>query len=185
MTITRDPIRDMHQAMGIKDSLKDIGAELADHSKQEFAAERSSLEELFPYIMIASEKMSARAISRWFKDEKMIPISAASVSKAIREQGRYCGLIYKRALVGANWLAHEFALDADDILTNRDLVRGEKIGTPYNQWMTGSQEEQSKAREIYKNGLSLLDEWDGLPDEIRNLCIEKCINNKPKGENEK
>lgn len=178
--ITRDPIRDAMKLAGIKETLKDVGKDLIDHAQQEYDTQRSTLEELFPYIMIASKRMSARAISRWFSDEKNIPISAASVAKAIREQDRFCAQIHARARVGADWLAKRFDMDADDILANRDGVRGQKIGTPYNKWQMGSKEEQDQAQEIFNNGLAHLREWDELPEEIRKLCIEKCITN-PKG----
>lgn len=183
MTITRDPIRDMHRELGIKDSLKDIGTELVDHSQQEFTAEKSSLEELFPYIIIASKTMSARAISRWFEEKKNLKISAASVAKAIREQDRYCELIYKRAHVGADYLAGISSLKADAILTNQNRAY-ELLNEEYNRKLNGTDEERARAAALI-TGIKMLNEWTGLPEEIRELCIETCITNKKKGTDEK
>jgi hypothetical protein len=183
VTITRDPIRDMHRELGIKESLKDIGTELVDHSQQEFTAERSALEELFPYIIIASKTMSARAISRWFKDEKNIPISAASAAKAIREQDRYCELIYKRARVGADYLAGISNFNPDAILVNQN-GEWKTINSEYETKLNGTAEEKARAAALI-TGMKMLNEWNDLPEEIRNLCIEKCITNKKKGRDEK
>jgi hypothetical protein len=184
VTITRDPIRDMHRAMGIKESLKDIGAELADHSHQEFTMERSSLEELFPYIMIASKKMSARAISRWFEEKKNLKISAASVAKAIREKDRYCAQIVNRAKAGAEYLSKVSEFDPDAILTGEN----DEISTleirARNLMHDPSEEDREKMERLF-TGVRMLDEWTGLPDEIRTLCIETCINQKPKGEDKR
>lgn len=180
MTITRDPIRDIHRLMGLENSLQGIGEELVEHSRQEVIAERSAIEELFPYIIIASKKMSARAISRWFTDQKNIPISAASVAKAIREQDRYCELIYKRARVGADYLANLSAFTPDEILADqRDEWK--TILSEYETKLNGTAEEKARSKELII-GIKMLNEWTGLPDDIRELCIEKCITNKTKGE---
>lgn len=183
MTITRDPIRDLHKAMGIKDSLKDIGAELVDHSQQEFTAEKSSMEELFPYIMIAAKTMSARAIGRWFEDKKNLKISAASVAKVIREQNRYCDLIYKRARVGAEYLAGISDFTADAILSNQNKEQ-DALHNEYREKLNGTDDEKARANALIV-GIKMLNEWTDLPEEIRNLCIEKCITNKQKGKDAK
>lgn len=183
MTITRDPIRQAFKELGIKESLTDVGAELVDHSQQEFTAEKSSLEELFPYIILASKTMSARAISRWFQEKKNLKISAASVAKAIREQDRYCGLIYKRSLVGAEYLASISDFTADAILANQNKEQ-KSFHDEYLQKLNGTEEEKARAEALII-GIKMLNEWNYLPEEIRLLCIEKCITNKKKGKSEK
>lgn len=183
MTITRDPIRQAFKELGIKESLKDIGAELVDHSQQEFTAEKSSMEELFPYIMIAAKTMSARGISRWFEDKKNLKISAASVAKVIREQDRYCELIYKRARVGADYLASISDFTADAILADENREQ-KTLSDEYLKKLNGTEEERARADALI-TGIKMLNEWNGLPEEIRNLCIEKCIKNKQKGKDAK
>jgi len=160
-----------------------VGAELVDHSQQEFTAEKSSLEELFPYIILASKTMSARAISRWFQEKKNLKISAASVAKAIREQDRYCGLIYKRSLVGAEYLASISDFTADAILANQNKEQ-KSLHDEYLQKLNGTEEEKARAEALII-GIKMLNEWNYLPEEIRLLCIEKCITNKKKGKSEK
>ena len=178
----RDPIRVSLGKLGFTDSLKDIGAELVDHSEQEFTAERSSLEELFPYIIIASKTMSARAISRWFEEKKNIKISAASVAKAIREKDHYCWLIYKRSLAGAEYLSGISDFTADAILANQNKEQ-KSFHDEYLQKLNGTEEERARAAALI-SGIQMLNEWNDLPEEIRNLCIGKCITNKQKGTDE-
>ena len=183
MTITRDPIREMRKLAGIEETFQDIGKDLIDHSKQEVVSNRSSLEELFPYIVIASKRMSARAISRWFEQTKNLKISAASVAKAIREKDRYCDLIFKRAQTGARALATVTDFSEEEILLNIEHVRGTVLSDYHEKWR-GDDTSKQLAEEMITR-MNKLDEWIGLPEEIRNLCIKKCMRTKTKGEDGK
>ncbi|HTY88794.1 MAG TPA: hypothetical protein VMB80_15100 [Candidatus Acidoferrum sp.] len=67
-------------------SLTDVGQKLVGHSKSaEFSANRGLVVELFPFIFEASERMSARAISRFLQDEQNIKLSAVTITKALNE----------------------------------------------------------------------------------------------------
>jgi hypothetical protein len=67
-------------------SLIDVGQKLVGHSKAaEFTANRGLVVELFPFIFEASERMSARAISRFLLEEQNIKLSAVTITKALNE----------------------------------------------------------------------------------------------------
>ena len=67
-------------------SLIDIGQKLVGHSKAaEFTATRGLVTELFPFIHDASERMSARAISRFLQKEQNIKLSAVTITKALND----------------------------------------------------------------------------------------------------
>lgn len=67
-------------------SLTDVGQKLLDHSKQaEFTARRGAVVEMFPYIFIASERMSARAISRFLETEFGIKLSSVTITKSLKD----------------------------------------------------------------------------------------------------
>ena len=67
-------------------SLIDVGHKLVDHSKStEFTASRGLVIELFPFIFEASERMSARAISRFLLEEQKIKLSAVTITKALND----------------------------------------------------------------------------------------------------
>lgn len=65
--------------------MADIGKELADYAKNEadFSAQRGRIEELFPYIWIASRRMSLRKISEWLEKAKGVSLSANTLSRAM------------------------------------------------------------------------------------------------------
>jgi hypothetical protein len=67
-------------------SLIDVGQKLVGHSKStEFTANRGLVVELFPFIFEASERMSARAISRFFLEQQDIKLSAVTITKALND----------------------------------------------------------------------------------------------------
>jgi hypothetical protein len=67
-------------------SLIDVGQKLVGHSKAaEFTANRGLVVELFPFIFEASERMSARAISRFLLEQQNIKLSAVTITKALNE----------------------------------------------------------------------------------------------------
>jgi hypothetical protein len=67
-------------------SLIDVGQQLVGHSKSaEFTANRGLVVELFPFIFEASERMSARAISRFLQEGQNIRLSAVTITKALND----------------------------------------------------------------------------------------------------
>jgi len=70
--------------------LADVGDRLLEYSKEgDFTAQRSLIGELFPYIFLASRRMSARAISRWLETEEGIKISDVAVARALRNSKKH------------------------------------------------------------------------------------------------
>jgi len=66
--------------------LVDVGQKLVGHSKSaEFSANRGLVVELFPFIFEASERMSARAISRFLQEGQNIRLSAVTITKALND----------------------------------------------------------------------------------------------------
>lgn len=66
----------------------EIGNELIKASKESSSA-RGLVEELFPYIYVASKRMSVRAISRWLDETRNIKISHVSISKALKNSDKH------------------------------------------------------------------------------------------------
>ena len=86
----------------------DIGLKLVGHSKStEFTAYRGLVIELFPFIFEASQRMSARAISRFLLDEQGVKLSAVTITKALNDPQKswnaFFEMIEPSAKVIANW----------------------------------------------------------------------------------
>ena len=160
----------------VDETVQDIGSELIEHAQQEAVPARGKLEELFPYIVVASKHMSARAISRWFEDKKNWKISAASVAKVIREKEDYCRKAVDRARIGADRLAEISELESDAILINENGEK-EALIQEYSDNLNGTDEQKARSHYLIV-GLKMLNEWNDLPEEIRALCVEVCLKNK-------
>ncbi|HXB58526.1 MAG TPA: hypothetical protein VNU95_03130 [Candidatus Acidoferrales bacterium] len=90
-------------------NLADVGQKLVGHSKStEFTATRGLVVELFPSIFEASERMSARAISRYLLDEQNIKLSAVTITKALNDPKRswlsFFAAIEPQAITVGKWL---------------------------------------------------------------------------------
>jgi hypothetical protein len=86
----------------------DIGLKLVGHSKStEFTANRGLVIELFPFIFEASQRMSARAISRFLMDEQGVKLSAVTITKALNDPKKswnsFFDIVEPSALVIAKW----------------------------------------------------------------------------------
>jgi hypothetical protein len=86
----------------------DIGLKLVGHSKStEFSANRGLVIELFPFIFEASQRMSARAISRFLLEEQGVKLSAVTITKALNDPKKswnsFFDIVEPSALVIAKW----------------------------------------------------------------------------------
>jgi hypothetical protein len=67
-----------------------IGRSLLKFAEEgDFSARRGVVADLYPYIMAASKRMSARAISRYLEKDHEVKISAVTIAKAIRNPSKY------------------------------------------------------------------------------------------------
>jgi hypothetical protein len=88
--------------------LTEIGQKLVGHSKStEFTATRGLVIELFPFIFEASERMSARAISRFLAEEQRIKLSQVTITRALGDPKKswlsYFENIEPAAITIAKW----------------------------------------------------------------------------------
>lgn len=89
-------------------SLIEVGQKLVGHSKSaEFTANRGLVVEMFPFIFEASDRMSARAISRFLEGEQNIKLSAVTITRALNDPKKswlsFFAIIEREAVVVAKW----------------------------------------------------------------------------------
>ncbi len=75
--------------------IKIVGEALLNHAEEVESSRRGVAEDLFPYIYVAAKKMSTRAISRWLEESQGIKLSAATISKVLRESDLRMRAIYE------------------------------------------------------------------------------------------
>src|ERR1039458_10527667 len=93
-------------------SATDIGLKLVGHAKStEFTAHRGLVIEMFPFLFEASQRMSARAISRFLLEEQGVKLSGVTITKALNDPKKswngFFDSIEPSARVIANWVKSE------------------------------------------------------------------------------
>ena len=150
--------------------LQDIGSSLVEHSvNAEFTA-RGIVDELFPYIYLASKRMSSRAISEWLESEHNVKVSHVSISKVLKNpEGHFERLVRN-------------IFDAADALEERaDFMYPSKFFLLYSEEMVdsfmdeirkdGSQERQDVFFMLNKIKM----EWFCYPFDFRKACKNALI----------
>lgn len=85
-------------------NLEAIGDSLLEHAQAaEFTAQRGVIESLFPYVVQASKRMSARSISRFLEEQHQVKVSYVTIGKALRQPARYWYL-YFDSVENAAWV---------------------------------------------------------------------------------
>lgn len=77
-------------------SIADIGQSLASHARslELDGSKRGLVVALFPAIFAASERMSARAISRFLLEQHGVKLSVVTIGKALNDPRRYWNLFF-------------------------------------------------------------------------------------------
>ena len=157
----------------------DIGIKLVGHAKStEFSAHRGLVIELFPFIFEASQRMSARAISRFLLDEQGVRLSAVTITKALNDPQKswnaFFDTIEPSARIIANWkkseafaflfksrVAYESIVDqaigsvigrfAAKLILKEDVVSADKVLRA--KWFCINTETRQKARAYLESRL--------------------------------
>lgn len=117
----------------------DVGLKLVGHSRlTEFTAHRGLVIELFPFVVEASQRMSARAISRFLLEEQGVKLSAVTITKALNDPKRswnaFFDMIEPSAKVIAEWWKTE---SLDFLFGERGKYEhniDERIGNPIGRF---------------------------------------------------
>lgn len=149
-------------------NIMEIGSELVRVAEEEaeFSAQRGLVDELFPYIYRASKRMSTRAISRWLEASKNIKLSAATISKALRESDRYWLAFFDEVEVAADIVARAHGGDSGlELLQDSDAYYIEISQNPLVSGEEGYGEYQ-RARHTVESMW-----FNGLDDVGREECL--------------
>ena len=155
-----------------KRDLRKIGEALAEHSRQAPVSARGMVHELFPYIAVASERMSSRAISRWLDSEQNMKLSAATIARALRESKKYILDIYEEIEPAVNVIRLRSRLSLEQILTDWD----DPEEPDFNEidWIdVEDQEEQDESsKELNRAWEIIRERWFPMPLRFRRLALD-------------
>ena len=151
--------------------LQKLGWELMECSKEneEFSAQRGLINELFPFVFIASKRMSSRAISRWL-ETKGVKLSAVTIGKALRNPKQYWQELLEEMEAPARILANAYGCEVNGLIESRDLFERFAKESPTVEAVT-REGVMISLDEIRVAANELDEKWFSLPESIREACL--------------
>jgi hypothetical protein len=156
--------------------IKELGGHLVRDSKsnEQFSAQRGLINQLFPYIYEASQRMSSRAISRWL-ETKDTKLSAATIAKALRNPQPYWREILDDIETAALVYAKAHRTDAMKILEDRALFTDLKKQPPILECSESDPDSLGNALEEYEDAYATIQEdWFSLPETSLKACLAEA-----------
>lgn len=151
--------------------ISEIGASLVAHSQEHEISGRGLVSSLFPYIYMASKRMSTRAISSFLQEEHGVKLSAVTIAKALREPEKHVLAILERVEPAARIVAA--ALDIrrpEQFLGDADFYEAIKAHSP--GFWPGTHEQTGEALAEYEAARNCLEtEWFALPSDLRLMTM--------------
>jgi hypothetical protein len=146
----------------------EIGRSLQAFSKDaEFTARRGVVAELYPYIVAASKRMSARAISRFLEEEFEVKVSAVTVAKAIRNPKKYWMFFFDTLEPYCRRIEEAHHLPLEAFLFQEEFF--EQCCNEEPKYVNAAVPEVAEERtEDYWEAVRIVQEkWYGLDEELR------------------
>jgi hypothetical protein len=152
------------------DSFKSIGEDLLEHADHTaFTAQRSVLEELFPYILQASQRMSARAIGRWLQDKHGVKFSFVAVARALREKEKHLLAMVERIEPAARCFASGHNVSMGQFLFDRELFDHLRNQPPVLAARDGA-DVAELAGSVDRASMELEEHWFAYPKDVLREC---------------
>ena len=158
-----------------KRDFRKIGEALADYSRQAPTSARGIVHELFPYITVASERMSSRAISRWLATEQNVKLSAATIARALRDPEKYILEIFEEIEPAVNVIRFRSRLTLEAILTDWDDPDEPEFKDI--EWIDQIDEEQDES--LNRAWEVLRERWFPMPQRFRMLALDAIRKGEP------
>jgi hypothetical protein len=104
--------------------IEQIGAELVETSKTGIEDSLPLSTKLFPYIYIASRRMSLRTISKWLQDNHGVSLSAAAISRAVNSSEMHLERLAETISAPARYVATAYGHNPMNLLFREEVENG-------------------------------------------------------------
>jgi len=165
--------------------IETVGNSLIEHVRDAAAMRPGIVDELFPYIVQASKKISARAIARFLEEKHGVKVSYVTIGRALRNPQKYWNRYFDEIEPHA-WMVAE----AHDKTLKDFISEPEK----YDQMLEATPVYKTDAEGVleahmeYQNAVGVLDEkWFCFDDDIleeARLYLYQRILKKPAPQND-
>lgn len=153
--------------------IEQIGAELVENSKSESADSLPLSTKLFPYIFIASRRMSLRKISRWLDENHGVKLSAAAISRALNSSELHLERLAETIAPPARYVATAYGYDPHSLLF-RTVTENGPTELQMLAEHTHQQPESEHDVERWEEMQALASVWEPIPHEVQ-LLLEPYL----------
>ncbi|HEX5397543.1 MAG TPA: hypothetical protein VFY06_00650 [Verrucomicrobiae bacterium] len=158
-----------------------VGRSLQEFSKEtEFSARRGAVAEIYPYVVAASKRMSARAIARFLEKEHGLKLSAVTIATAIRNPKKYWMFFFDTIEPYAAIIENAHNVAMKSFLFNAEVFEHFcGAGDPPKHLSASGPDDYDDALAEYHEAIGIINEkWFELDEELRRegqMYLEKEI----------
>lgn len=150
-----------------------VGAALVAAAKSQNEDSMPLSTKLFPYIFIASRRMSLRVMSRWLQENHGVSLSSAAISRALNSQELHLERLAEYIAAPARYVASAYVFEPLDLLYGVEFENG-----PSNLQIlsahTHPQPESEHDKPRWGEMQDLASVWLPIPHEVK-LLLEPHI----------
>ena len=150
-----------------------IGAELVEAARSQTEDSLPLSTRLFPYIYIASRRMSLRAISRWLQEKHGVSLSAAAISRALSSPELHLQRLAESISAPAHYVASEYGFGTHDLLYGVEVENG-PTHLEFLADHTHPQPESEHDLPRWEEMQALAAAWGPIPHEVQ-LLLEPYL----------
>ncbi len=150
-----------------------IGRQLVEAAKNGYALpSRGILDQLFPYIYMAKNRMSSRAISRWLLTTHNVKLSGVSIAKSLRESEKHLKEYMDSVILPAATIVSEYREQSLRSVLGYDENELDMMQLEHHEADQDRLPDEEKP-ELYRDAFkTLLKHWYRLFDEeTRDECL--------------
>jgi hypothetical protein len=171
-------------------SFEAVGNSLIEHVRDAASTRQGIVDELFPYIVQASKKISARAIGRFLEEEHDVKISYVTIGRALRNPIKYWNLYFDDIEPHAWIVAESHKKSLKDFMSGPEKYQEMLEGKPELTVddIENPQDSFFRVENEYNNAVAVLDaKWfcfdADILDEARFYLIQRFLK-KPAPQND-
>ena len=148
-----------------KISAEQIGAELVAASQDQSTHSLPLSTRLFPYIFVASRRMSLRTISGWLEKNHGVSLSPGAISRALAKPEMHLARLAESIASPTRYVAAAYGWDPMELLYGSPIADG-----PSNLELLAHEHKQPKSEddvERWAEMQHLEDVWESMPHEVQ------------------
>lgn len=156
-----------------KTSTEAIGTELLETARERSDAALPLSTKLFPYIFVASRRMSLRAISRWLEEEHKVSLSAGAISRALSSPDLHLERLAESIAAPAQYIATVYGHRPMDLLF-QEIAENVTNAPTQIEYLSNTQPEGERDIPRWMEMQDLAAIWIPIPHEVQ-LLLEPYL----------